>query len=122
MEGVAVDIMGGIEKLSKLFRYPRRICLVNGIYGLTRGQMVCRRSDAADSGNDSGKYFHRSSQTEDLESSQFRNLKVSVLHISLVVQKNLDLAVSFQSGDRINRYRFHENLFFLNAEAGKPKR
>jgi hypothetical protein len=30
--------------------------------------------------------------------------------------------VPFQSGDRINRYRFHENLFFLNAEAGNPKR
>jgi hypothetical protein len=122
MEGVAVDIMGGIEKLSKLFRCPRRICLVNGIYGLTRGQMVCRGSDAADSGNDSGKFLHRPSQTEDFESSQLRDLKVSIFHIPLVVQKNLDLSMPFQSGDRINRYRFHKNLFFLNAEAGKPKR
>jgi hypothetical protein len=122
MEGVAVDVMSGIEKLSKLFRCPRWICLVNGIYGLTRGQMVRRGSDAADPGDDSWKFLHRSSQTEDFESSEFRDLKVSVLHISLVVQKNVDLAVSFQSRDRINRYRFHENLFFLNAEAGKPKR
>jgi hypothetical protein len=122
MEGVAVDIMGGIEKLSKLPRCPRRICLVNGIYGLTRGQMVRRRSDAADSGNDSGKFLHRPSQTEDFESSQLRDLKISIFHIPLVVQKNLDLPMSFQSGDRINRYRFHKNLFFLNAEAGKPKR
>jgi hypothetical protein len=122
MEGVAVDIMGGIEKLSKLFRCPRRICLVNGIYGLTRGQMVCRGSDAADPGDDSWKFLHRSSQTENFESSQFRDLKISVLDVPPVVQKNLDLAVSFQSRDRINRYRFHENLFFLNAEAGKPKR
>jgi hypothetical protein len=122
MKGVAMDIMGGIEKLSKLLGSPRRISLVNSINGLTRGQMVCRGSDAADPRDDSGKHFHRSSQTEDLESSQFRDLKVSVLHIPLVVQKNLDLAVSFQPGDRINGYRFHKNLFFLNAEAGKPKR
>jgi hypothetical protein len=114
--------MGRIEKLPKLFRCPRRICLVNGVYGLTRGQMVCRGSDPADSGNDPRKFLDGSSQTEDLESSQLRDLKVSVLHIPLVVQKNLDLPVPFQSGDRINRYRFHENLFFLNAEAGKPKR
>jgi hypothetical protein len=95
MERVAVDIMGGIEKLPKLFGRPRRINLINSIYGLTRGQMVCRRSDAADPRDDPGKDFHRSSQAEDLESSQFRDLKVSVLHVPLVVQKNLDLAVSF---------------------------
>jgi len=95
MEGVAVDIMSRIEKLSKLFRCPRRICLVNSIYGLTRGQMVRRGSDAADPWDDSWKFLHWSSQTEDFESSQFRDLKVSVLHAPLVVQKNLDLAVSF---------------------------
>jgi len=107
MEGVAMDIMSGIEKLSKLLCCPRRIGLVNGIYGLTRGQMVCRRSDAADSGNDPGKLLHRPSQAENFESSQFRDLKVSIFHIPFVVQKNLDLPVSFQSGDRIDRYRFH---------------
>ncbi len=122
MERVAVDIMGRIEKLPELLRCTRRICLVNGVYGLTRGQMVCRRSDAADSGNDSRKFFHRSSQTEDLESSQLRDLKVSVFHVALVVQEDLDLPMPFQPGDRIYRYRFHENLFFPNAEAGKPKR
>jgi hypothetical protein len=117
-----MDIMGRIKKLPKLFGRPRRISLINGIYGLTRGQMVCPRSDATDPRDDPGKDFHGSSQAEDLESSQFRDLEVSIFHIPLVVQKNLDLAVSFQSGDRINRYRFHRNLFFLNAEAGKPKR
>jgi hypothetical protein len=95
MKGVAMDIMGRIEKLPKLFGHPRRVSLINGIYGLTRGQMVCPRSDAADPRDDPGKDFHRSSQAEDLVSSQFRDLKVSVLHIPLVVQKNLDLAVSF---------------------------
>jgi hypothetical protein len=95
MEGVAVDIMGRIEKLSKLLSCPRRISLVNSIYGLTRGQMVCRRSDAADSGNDPGKFLHRPSQTEDFESSQLRDLKVSIFHIPLVVQKNLDLPMPF---------------------------
>ena len=122
MKRVAVDIMGRIKKLPKLLRCARRICLVNGVYGLTRGQMVCCRSDAADSWDDSRKLLHRSSQTEDFEYSQLRDLKVGVFNVSLVVQKNLDLPMPFQSGDRINRYRFHENLFFLNAEAGKPKR
>jgi hypothetical protein len=119
---MAMDIMSGIEKLPELLGSPWRIGLVNSVNGLTRGQMVCRRSDATDSGNDSGKLLYRSSQTEDLESSELRDLKVSIFHVPLVVQKNLDLPMSFQSGDRINRYRFHENLFFLKAEAGKPKR
>jgi hypothetical protein len=85
MKGVAMNIMSGIEKFPKLFSRSRRISLVNGIYGLTRGQMVCRRSDAADPGNDPGKYFHGSPQAEDLESSQLGDLKVSIFNISLVV-------------------------------------
>jgi hypothetical protein len=87
--------MGGIEKLSKLLCCPRRISLVNGINGLTRGQMVCRGSDAADSGNDPGKFLHGSPQTEDLKSSQLRDLEVGIFNVSLVVQKNLNLPVSF---------------------------
>ena len=86
--------MGGIEKFPKLFSRPRRISLVNAIYGLTRGQVMCRRSDAADPGNDPWKLLHWSSQTEDFESSQLRDLKVSIFYIPLVVQKNLNLPVS----------------------------
>jgi hypothetical protein len=95
MKGVAVDIMGRIEKLPKFLGRPRRIGLINGIYGLTRGQMVCRRSDAADPRDDSRKFLYRPSQAEDLEPSQLRDLKVGIFHVPLVVQKNLDLAVSF---------------------------
>jgi hypothetical protein len=95
MEGVAVDIMGRIEELPKLLRCSWRISLINSIYGLTRGQMVCRGSDPADSWDDPGKFLHRSSQTEDLEPSQFRDLKVSVFHIPVVIQKNLDLPMPF---------------------------
>jgi len=57
--------------------------------------MMSGGSDAADSGNDPRKLFHWSSQTEDLESSQLRDLKVSVFHIPSVVQKYLDLPMSF---------------------------
>ena len=95
MESVAVDIMGRIEKLPKLLSRSRRICFINSIYGLTRGQMVRGGSDAADSWDDPGKFLHRSSQTEDFEPSQLRDLKISIFHIPVVVQKNLDLAVSF---------------------------
>jgi hypothetical protein len=52
-------------------------------------------SNTTDSGNDPGKYFYGSSQTENLEASQFGNLKVSVFNVSLIVQKYLDLPVSF---------------------------
>jgi hypothetical protein len=56
-----MDIVGNIQELSELFSRPGGINLINGIDGLTRGQMVSRRSDAADPGNDSGKFFHRPS-------------------------------------------------------------
>jgi hypothetical protein len=95
MKGVAMHIMGGIEKFPELFSRPRRISLVNGIYGLTRGQVVCRRSDAADPGNDPGDFLNGSPQTEDLKSPQLRDLEVSIFNVSLVVQKNLNLPVAF---------------------------
>jgi hypothetical protein len=95
MEGVAMNKMGRIEKLPKLFCRPWRIGLVNSINGLTRGHVMSSGSDAADSSNDSRKLLHWSSQTEDLESSQLRDLKVSIFYIPLVVQKNLNLPMSF---------------------------
>jgi hypothetical protein len=85
MKGVTMDVMGGIEKFPKLLSRPRRISLVSGIYGLTRGQVMSSGSDAADPGNDPGKYFHGSPQAEDLESSQLGDLKVGIFNISLVV-------------------------------------
>jgi hypothetical protein len=69
MKDMAMDIMGGIEKLPKFFCCPRRIYLVNSVYGLTRGQMMSRRSDPADPWNDPGKFLYRPSYTEDFESS-----------------------------------------------------
>jgi hypothetical protein len=95
MEDVTMDKMGRIEKLPKLFCRPWRVGLVNSVNGLTRGQVMCRGSDAADPRDDPGKFLHRSSQTEDFESSQLRDLKISIGNVSLIVQKNLDLAVSF---------------------------
>ena len=95
MKGMTMDIVGRIKKFPKLLSDPWRISLVNSVNGLTRGHVMGSGSDAADSGNDPGKFLHRSSQTEDLESSQFGDLKVSVFHIPLVVQKYLDLPVSF---------------------------
>jgi hypothetical protein len=95
MKGVTMDVMGGIEKFPKLLSCPRRISLVNGIYGLTRGHVMSSGSDAADPGNDPGKFLHGSPQTEDLKSSQLRDLEVGIFNVSLVVQKNLNLPVSF---------------------------
>ena len=117
-----MDIMGSVEKLPKLFGCPWRIDLVNGVNGLTRGQVMGGRSDAADSGDNPRDLFYRSSQTEDLKSPQLRNLKIGIFNIPLIVQKKFNLPMSFQSGDWIDRYLFHGNLFFLNAEAGKPNR
>jgi hypothetical protein len=57
--------------------------------------MMSRGSDTADSRNDARKLFHGSSQAEDLESSQLRDLKVSVFNIPSVVQKYIDLPMSF---------------------------
>ena len=117
-----MNVMGRVEKLPEFFCCLRGINLVNGVNGLTRGQVMGRRSNPTDPWNDPGKFLHRSSHTEDFKSSQLRNLKVSIFNIPLVVQKNFDLSVSFQSGDRIDGYLLHGNLFFLNAEAGKPNR
>ena len=69
VEGMAMDIVGGIEEFPELLRRSWRIRPVNSVYGLTRGQMVRRGSDAADAGDDPGKFLYRSPLAEDLEPS-----------------------------------------------------
>ena len=102
MDGMAMNKMGAVKEFPELFRHPRRIDGINGIHGLTRGQVMGSGSDAADPGNDPGKFLHGPSQTEDLESPQLRDLEVRIFHIPLVIQKDFNFPVSFQSGDRID--------------------
>ena len=72
--------------------------MVDCICGLTRGQMVRSRSDAADSGDDTGQFFYRSSFTEFLKTAKFRNLEISIGYLSVIIEKNLYFPVPLESG------------------------
>ena len=50
MSDMGVDHMGAIEKLPQLLGCRRRVNMVDSVCGLTRGHVMCPRSDTADSG------------------------------------------------------------------------
>ena len=56
------------------------------------------RADTANFGHNSRQFLNGPSLTEFFESSQFNNLEIGVLHISIVIEKYIDFPVPFESG------------------------
>ena len=90
--------------------------MVDGIAGLGRGHMVRFRTDAADAGGDSGQLLHGMSLAELLKSPQLGHLKVHIGHITGLVQKDLDLAVTLQPSDGIDSDPFHFKILLRRIE------
>ena len=80
--------------------------MVDSICGLARGQVMSPWSDTANSRHYPGKLLNRSALTEFLKTTKLRYLKISILNITPVVEKNLYLAMSFKPG-----YWVNTNLF-----------
>jgi hypothetical protein len=96
MRDVAVDERGGIVQLAKLLCRRRRINLVHGICGLTRGQVVYGRSNAADPRHNARYLLDRHPFNELLESAQFRYLEVTVRYTSVICEKNVNFSVALK--------------------------
>ncbi len=69
--------------------------MVNSVRGLTRGQMMRPRSDTAYARDYPRQLFNRSALAEFLKTAKLWYLKIGILHITLLVQEDFNLTVSF---------------------------
>ncbi len=81
--------------------------MVERVQGFGGGHVMGFGTDAADAVGDARHLFRGPPHAELLEAAQFGDLEVGVGDIALVVEEDLDLAVSFQAGDGIDSDAFH---------------
>ena len=107
-------VVGGeedaIKKLAELLGRRRRIDVEQGVQGLGGRQVMGLGADAADPRRQVRHVLGRPAHAKLLETPQLRDLQIGVGHVALVVQKDVDLAVTFEPGDGINGNAFHRKL------------
>ena len=111
-QGVKVSRMIGgvenaVEQLAELLGRRRRIDVEQRVQGLRGRQVMGLGTDAADPSGQVRHVLGRPAHAELLETPQLRDLQVGIGHVALVIQEDVDLAVTFEPGDGINRYAFH---------------
>ena len=65
--------------------------------------MVGGGADATDAAGDLGHVFGGPSDAEDLEAAQLGHLEVGALDVALVIEEDVNLAVTFEAGDGVHR-------------------
>jgi hypothetical protein len=116
-----VHKMRAIIQLSQLLCRWRCFHFVYRIYGLTRGQMMGGRSNAADSRYYTRHFLNWHSLNELFKTAQFWNLEIAVGHASIISEENVNFSMSFESCNGINRNAFHRTFLGI-SDAGIPNR
>ena len=104
VQGMVLHDEGVIDQFANLPGGGRRLNLVKVIQRLGGGHVVRGGANPADATGDLGHLLGGPAQAEDLETAQLGDLQVGPLHIALLVQENVNLAVAFQAGNRVNRH------------------
>ena len=112
VDGVVGHVEGRVEQLAQLLGRGRRIDVEDRVAGLGRGHVVRLRADAADARGDVRHLLHAAALGELLEPAQLGDHHVRVGHVARIVQKDVNPAVAFQAGDRINADLLHIFLLF----------
>ena len=111
-QGVEVRrVVGGVEdaveQLAELLGRRRRIDVEQGVQRLGGRQVMGLGADAANPRRQVRHVLGRPAHAELLEAAKLGNLQIGVGHVALVVQEDVDLAVTFQPGDGINGNTLH---------------
>ena len=104
VQRVVLQHEGVIDQFADLAGGGRRLDLVEVVERLGRGHVMRRGAHAADAAGDLRHLLGRSAVAEDLEAAQLRDLQIRVLHVALVVEEDVNLAVPFEAGDGVNRH------------------
>ena len=111
-----------VEQLAQHAAGGRDLDAEHGVDGLGGRHVVSLRAHAADARRDARQLLDRAADAEALEPAQLRDLEVDVLDLVVVVDEDLDLAVTLETGDGIDGYLFHQTFALLSSELGRPKR
>ena len=107
---VVRGVEDAVEKLAELLGRRRRIDVEHAVQGLGGRHVMGLRANAADPRRQVRHLFRRPADAEFFEAAKLGNLQVGVGHFPLVVEEDVDLAVTFQPRDGINRYTLHNAL------------
>ena len=102
MQGVVLEHEGVVDQLADLAAGRGGLELVEGVQGLGRGHVVGGGADPADAAGDLRHVLGGPAEAEDLEAAQLGHLEVGALDVALLVQIDVDLAVAFEPGDRVD--------------------
>ena len=102
VQGVVFQHEGVIDQLANLAARRGGLDLVEIVQGLGRGHVMGGGADAADAAGDLRHVLRRPAEAEDLEAAQLGHLQVGALHVALVVEEDVDLAVAFEPGDGVD--------------------
>ena len=80
----------------------RRLDLVEVVQRLGGRHVVRRGADPADAAGDLRHVLGRPADAEHLEAAQLGDLQVGALHVALLVEEDVDLAVALEARDRID--------------------
>ena len=103
MERVVFEHESVIQQFADLLRDRRGIHLKQIVECLGCRHVMRGGTNAADAAGDLRHFFGGSSHHEGLKSPEFRDLVVSPLHFSPVIEEYFDLTVTFEPRDRIDR-------------------
>jgi len=107
MRGVVGDIEGHVEHLAQFLHCRGWLHMVEHVQRFGGGNVMRFRADATDAVGDAGHLLGGPVHAELFEAAQFGDLEVGVGDVALIVEEYLDLAMSFQAGDRVYCDSFH---------------
>ena len=107
MSGVIGDVEGAVQQFAQHLGRARRVDVIDRIGRFGRSHVMRLRAHAADAIGQQRHFFDRPADAESFEAAQFGNLEVGIGDIAFFVQEDFDLAVTFETGNRINRDSLH---------------
>ena len=102
MESVILGHEGRVDQFPDLLRRGRDFHLVQVIEGFAGSHVMSGGANATDLGRDSRQLLGHAIFTELLEAPELRNLDKGLVDVSIVIEEDLDLPVTFQSCDRVD--------------------
>ena len=99
---MGLDNLGQVHEAAQFFGGRGDLHSQNGVPRFGRGQQMADGTDSADPSGQTGHLPNRAALAKLLKSAKFRHVEAGPLNLTLIVQIDRDLGVSFDAGDRVD--------------------